>query len=189
MARAYSSSNSLTRLVSSPVFNLYILMRVSPCKFGESSALEDTLVGEHEMATLSDDAVDLLVQGHDLILELIEPHRLSLWGIEDLDLLHPDPRLLHQFCHCKSRDSSVWKLPVEEAATHFNSIRCLLLQGLGRCNVLEFLISDIGARYSRLIVELLEVLGRLLLYAAKVLLLGRHYSLVGLLEQLANRLP
>ena len=96
MAAADSSSDGLARLVSCAVLDLNVLVRVGPGKLGEAPGLEDALVSEDEMASLLNDAVDLLVQGHDLVLELLEPHRLPLWGVEDLDLLHLDARLLHQ---------------------------------------------------------------------------------------------
>ena len=96
MARTYSSSNSLAWLIASPIFNLDIFMRVCPSKFREASRFEYAFICKNEMASLLDNAIELLVQCYDLVLELLEPHRLPLWGVEDLDFLHLDPRLLHK---------------------------------------------------------------------------------------------
>ena len=79
------------------------------------------------MASLLDDAIDLLIQGHDLVLELLEPHGLPLRGIKNLYLLHLYPRLLHKLCQDMWSDPPVWELPVEEAASDLDAIWSLLL--------------------------------------------------------------
>jgi hypothetical protein len=78
---------------------------------------------------------------------------------------------------------------VKKAATNFNSIWCLLLKCFSGSYIKEFLISHVGAGDYGLVLELLEVLGHLVLDVAKVLLLSRHDSLIGLLQQLTNFLP
>jgi hypothetical protein len=127
MAAANSSSYGLARLIASPVLDLHIFVSLCPSKFREASTLEHAFVCEDEMATLLDDAVDLLIQGHDLVLKLLEPHGLPLWGIENLDLLHLDPRLLHQLGQDVWSDPPVWELPVEEATSNMYPIWSLFL--------------------------------------------------------------
>ena len=134
------------------------------------------------MASLLDYTFHSLIQCNNLVFKFILPHRLSLRCVVHFDHLHLDPRLLHQLCHYFSGDPPIGKLPMKEAASHFDSIWSLLLHGFSRSDENELLVCNVRASHSRLIIMLLQVLGHLLLGFTKVHLLSRHDSLIRLLQ-------
>ena len=146
------------------------------------------------------DAVDCLVKLQDLVLELLQPPRLLLGGIDDLDLLLLEPGLLHDLEQHRWVDPPVWKLTVEHGTAHLGIQGGPLPQHLtiyqvaellGRKVLLRYLSSSLRRYAVRVALRRnqVAVVVAILCIRLEELLLDPHYLVVRQLEQLAYLLP
>ena len=113
MALADCRTHCLCWLLTSSILYCHVLIRARPCLFLVASGLEDTFVGEDEMATVADDLVDLVSQldGHVgiLLVELV----LLLRHVLCFDLLKLEAIEFENPAELLWLDDSIRKLPME----------------------------------------------------------------------------
>ena len=114
MTLADSRAYCLSRLISSTVLHYDVLVWARPSLLLVASGLEDTLIGKDEVATVTDDLVDLVSQLDGLVGIRLVKIVLLLRHVLGLHLLELEAIELEDLAVLLRLDDAIRKLPMEQ---------------------------------------------------------------------------
>jgi len=95
MAGANCCADCLAGLFSCAVLDLHVLSGLRPCAHCKATGCEDGLISEHQMAFFTLYALDVVIEGKSLVIELVEALGLALRGMPHQNCLRPAASLAH----------------------------------------------------------------------------------------------
>ena len=147
MTLADCRTHCLCWLLTSSILYCHVRIRARPCLFLVASGLEDTFVGEDEMATVADDLVDLVSQLDRHVSILLVKFVLLLRHVLSLDLLKLEAIKFENLAEVLRLDDSIRKLTMEQPTSLGEAQMCLSLHILRIEKVIQLSLIDSGKSY------------------------------------------